>query len=82
MKTMMNTPGFTAEATLYRGKGFYQAGLSAGVYGGNVQPAVFRRPGLYCLKFQEECSGDPSDPEACVWHTSVGRVNPVTGVCE
>jgi hypothetical protein len=83
MKRTMNTPGFTAEATLYNGEGGYQATPGAVVYGGTVRAAtLLPRPGLFCLKFHEDCGGDPSNPENCIWHTSVGRVNPRTGACE
>lgn len=83
MKRTMNTPGFTAEVTLYKGKGAYQATTGAVFDAGTVGAAtLLPRPGLFCLKFQERCGGDPSDPSNCVWHTSVGRVNPLTGACE
>lgn len=83
MKRTMNTPGFTAEATLYSGKSGYQATPGAVVYGGTVRAAtLLPRPGLYCLKFHWGCSQDPSGATRCGWHTSVGQVNPLTGACE
>ncbi len=83
MKRTMNTPGFTAEVTLYNGKGAYQATPNAAVDAGTVRAAtLLPRPGLFCLKFHWKCDGDPSDPANCGWHTSVGHVNPLTGACE
>jgi len=38
----MNMPGFTAEASLFNGDMHYQATTAATVYGGFVQPALFR----------------------------------------
>jgi hypothetical protein len=83
MKKTTNTPGFTAEAALLTGNARYQANADAAVSGGAVQPAgsMFFLPNhpVFCLKFI--CVPDPVTLN-CIWHTTVGTVNPVTRRCE
>ena len=69
MKNTMNTPGFTADATLFAGTRHYQSSVVAPLYG-MVQPAFQRDLGQFCLKFQWECDDGP-----CHWTTTVGRIN-------
>jgi hypothetical protein len=82
MNKTMNVPGFTAEAALLNGNGHYQANREATVSGGTVQPAgmfFFPNHPVFCLKFI--CVPDPVTLN-CIWHTTVGTVNPVTRRCE
>ncbi len=63
MKRTMNTPGFTAEATLYSGKGGYQATPGAVVYGWNCTSSdSASAPRAVLLEVSGGCGGDPSDP--------------------
>lgn len=84
----MNMPGFTAEASLLNSDKHYQATTAATVYGGFVQPALFRlrfdelyvpKP-IFCLK-PPPCFYDAFGRQHCL-PPSLGIWNPVTYSCE
>ena len=82
----MKMPGFTAEASLFNGDMRYQATTVAAVYGGFVQPALFRDrvDNIYigfCIK-PPSCFRDPLDGTLHCLPLSVGFWNPITGACE
>jgi hypothetical protein len=84
----MNTPGFTAEASLFKGDMSYQATAEATIYGGVVLPALSQgkidEPARYfCLK-PPPCFYDAFGRRHCLppsW-ASWGYWNPITQSCE
>jgi hypothetical protein len=76
MKTIIRTPGFTAEVAVPAVKHHYQTTDYRIFYTGAIHPAISPAAGLPCLKIK--CSGFPF----LNCHTTVGHVNPVTGRCE
>jgi hypothetical protein len=71
MTKTMNMPRFTAEAALFKSKGYFHAAQEATAYSGTVQPARARDWGLPCLKFEYDCDQGP-----CRWIATEGRVGP------
>jgi hypothetical protein len=83
----MNMPGFTAEASLFKGDIRYQTTAEATVYGGVVQPALRDRVDdiyiRFCLK-PPPCFYDAFGRQHCLppsW-ASWGIWNPITQSCE
>jgi hypothetical protein len=77
----INTPGFTAEASLFSFSAGFQALTEGSVSGGLVRPANFIPKPVWCST-KLECRPINSFPWIRCSNTGFGIWNPVTHRCE